>query len=212
MNGHVVSDSAQYIFHLLVFYCQHQYRVTRDTDHSFFALVNLGALCGKHDLEKNLDSTITEYVKSFFKDITKTFEMIEEPLFSKALGASGVPLNYAIRTYLSPSDGADNPGTNHTSNDANMIARVLLLLELGVGDEEMGPFHDIFQVYQKKVYDILFTIFSANEAWVYLETSCKEKRGPKLLLALYVHYLVPNMVDHLSVSLTCMLQNLDYHG
>ena len=62
-------------------------------------------------------------------------------------------------------------------------------LELGVGDEEMGPFHYIFQVDQKKVYDILFTIFSATGDWVYLKTSFKDKRGRKLFLALYVHYL-----------------------
>ena len=56
-----------------------------------------------------------------------------------------------------------------------MIARAPILLELGVIDEEMGPFHDIFQVDQKKFYNILFTIFSATEAWVYSKTSCKEK-------------------------------------
>ena len=54
-----------------------------------------------------------------------------------------------------------------------MIACAPFWLELGVGDEEMGPFHDIFQVDQKKVYDILFTIFSATEAWVYSKTSLK---------------------------------------
>ena len=76
----------------------------------------------------------------------------------------------------------------------------------------MGPFRDIFQVDQKKFYDILFTIFSATEAWVYSETICKEKRGRTLFLALYVHYLGPYKVDHFSASLTCTHQNLDYHG
>ena len=76
----------------------------------------------------------------------------------------------------------------------------------------MGPLHDIFQVNQKKVYDILFTIFSATEDWVYSKTSCKEKWGRKIFLALYAHYLGPNKVDHLSASLTRTLQNLDYHG
>ena len=93
-----------------------------------------------------------------------------------------------------------------------MISRAPILLELGVGDEEMGPFHDIFQVDQKKVYDILFTVFSATEAWVYSKTSRKEKLGRKLFLDLYAHYLEPNNVDHLCASLTRTLQNLDYHG
>ena len=93
-----------------------------------------------------------------------------------------------------------------------MIAHLPLFLELGMGYEEMGPFHYIFQVNQKKVYDILFTIFSATEAWVYSKTSRKEKQGRKLFLALYAHYLGPNKVDHLSASLTCTLKNLDYHG
>ena len=110
-------------------------------------------------------------------------------MLSKAGGASGVPLNYVIRTSLYPYDGADNPRSNYTSKDAEMIARAQILLELGVEDEEMGPFHDIFQVNQKKVYDILFTIFSATGDWVYLKTSFKDKRGRKLFLALYVHYL-----------------------
>ena len=76
----------------------------------------------------------------------------------------------------------------------------------------MGPLHGIFQVKQKKVYAILFTIFSATEAWVYLKTSRKEKRTRKIFLALYAHYLWPNKVDLLSASLTCTLQNIDYHG
>ena len=40
---------------------------------------------------------ITEYVKPFFEDITKTFKMIKE-LLSKARGDSRAPLNYVIRT------------------------------------------------------------------------------------------------------------------
>ena len=51
----------------------------------------------------------------------------------------------------------------------------------------MGPSHDIFQVDQNKVYDILFTIFAATEAWVYSKTGRKGKRGSKLFLALYAH-------------------------
>ena len=73
----------------------------------------------------------------------------------------------------------------------------------------MGLFHDIFQVKQKKVYNILFSIFSATEYWVYSKTSRKEKQGPKLFLALYEHYLGPNKFDHLSAPLTRTLQNLD---
>ena len=92
-----------------------------------------------------------------------------------------------------------------------MIARAPTLAARGVGGEEIGPFHDIFQVDQKKVYDILFTIFSAIEVWVYLKNSRKEKRGRKLFLALYAHYLGPKNVDDMSESLTCTLQNLDYH-
>ena len=99
MNGHVVSESAENIFHLLVYYCQHQDLVTQDTDHSIVTLVNIRALRGQHELEKDWDSTITEYVKPVFKDMTKTFKMIEE-LLSKARGDSGFPLNYVIRTYF----------------------------------------------------------------------------------------------------------------
>ena len=109
--------------------------------------------------------TITEYVKPVFKDMTKTFDMLEE-LISNSRGASEVPLNCVIRNCLSPADGVENPGYNYTSKDAKMIAHAPISLELGVGDEEMGPFHEIFQVNQKKVYDILFPIFRATEAWV----------------------------------------------
>ena len=102
------------------------------------------------------------------KDTPKTFEIIEE-----ARGASGVPLNYVIRNGLSPADVADDPGSNYTSKDAEMIDHVPIVLELGVGDEGMGSFHDILQVNQKKVYYILFTIFSATKAWLYSKTSSK---------------------------------------
>ena len=76
----------------------------------------------------------------------------------------------------------------------------------------MVQFHDIFHGNQKKVYDILFTIFRAAEYWGYFKTSRKYKQGRKLLLALYEHYLGPNKVDHCSASLTRTLQNLNYHG
>ena len=32
-DGHVKYDPAENLFHILVYYCQHQDRVTRDTDH-----------------------------------------------------------------------------------------------------------------------------------------------------------------------------------
>ena len=92
-----------------------------------------------------------------------------------------------------------------------MIDGAPIFMELGVGDEEIWMFHDIFHVNQKKVYDILFTIFSATEVWVYSKTSRKDKRGRKLFLTLYAHYLGPNKVDHLSTPLTFTLQNIDYH-
>ena len=44
------------------------------------------------------------------------------------------------------------------------------------------------------------------------KTSCKEKRGRKLFLDFYAHYLGPNKVNHLFASLTHTLQNVDYHG
>ena len=59
-NGHVVSKSAENIFQLLVYYFQHQDRVTRDTDHSLVTLENLRALRGKRDIKKDWDLTIME--------------------------------------------------------------------------------------------------------------------------------------------------------
>ena len=157
-DGNVVSKTAENIFHLLVYYYQHQDRVTQETDHYLATLVNLCALFGKRELDKDWDSMITEYAKPVFKDMPKTFEMIEK-LISKAMGDSGVPLNYVIRTDLYPADGADYTGTNYTSKDAEMIACAPIFLETCVRDEKMGPFHEIFQADHKKVYDILFTIF-----------------------------------------------------
>ena len=75
-----------------------------------------------------------EYVKTVFKDTPKTFKTIEE-ILGKARGASGVPLNYAISNGLSPADESDNPGSNYTSKDAEIIAREPFVLELGVGHE-----------------------------------------------------------------------------
>ena len=78
--------------------------------------MNLRSFCGQHELEKDWDLTIMEYVKLVFKDMPKTFEIIEE-LISKARRDSRVPLNYVICTDLSPADGADDPGTNYNSKD-----------------------------------------------------------------------------------------------
>ena len=52
-NEYVVFESAENLFLLLVYYCQHQYRVTRDTDHYLVTLVNLRALCEKLDIKKD---------------------------------------------------------------------------------------------------------------------------------------------------------------
>ena len=79
-NGHVVSESDENLFHLLVYYCQHQDDVKRDTDQSLVTLMNIHGLRGqreKHELEKARDSTITEYVKTVFKYMPKTFNMIK---------------------------------------------------------------------------------------------------------------------------------------
>ena len=70
----------------------------------------------------------------------KISEMIKE-LLIKARGASGYPLNYIIRTDFYPDDKSDDPGTNYTSKEAEMIACAPILLELGVVYEEMGKFH-----------------------------------------------------------------------
>ena len=120
-NRHVVSDPAENLFHLLVYHCQHQDRVTRDTDHYIVTLVNVRVIHEQRELKKDWDSTITEYFKPVFKDIPNTFEMIKE-LLIKSRGAYGVPFNCVIMTDLSPSDGADDPGTNYTSKDAKIIA------------------------------------------------------------------------------------------
>ena len=98
---HVVSKPDENIFYLLVYYFQHQDRVTWDTKHSLVTLVNLCAICGQRELVKDWDSTITKYIKPILKDMPKTFKMIEK-LLSKARGVSGVPFNYVIRNYLSP--------------------------------------------------------------------------------------------------------------
>ena len=45
-DRHVVSNPAENIFHLLLYYYQHQERVTRDTDHFLVTLVNLRAFMG----------------------------------------------------------------------------------------------------------------------------------------------------------------------
>ena len=117
-----------------MYYCQHQDHVTWDTDNYLVTLVNLRALRGHRDLKKDWYSTITEYVKPVFKDMLKTFEMIEE-LLSNARGDSGVSLNYVIRTEFSPTEGADDTGTNYTSKGAEMIACAPVVLKLGVLDE-----------------------------------------------------------------------------
>ena len=185
MNGHVVSESTENIFLLLVYYGQHQDRVTQDIENSIDNLVNLCALCGQRELKKDWYSTITEYVKPVFKDIHKTLEMIKEML-SKARGDSVIPLNCVIMTDLYHVDRADYPGTKYTSKDTEMIACATILMELSVVDEEMGLLHDILQVGQKKVYDILFTILRATEAWVYYKISCRVS-----------HCLTKHFFDHL---------------
>ena len=99
-NGHAVSESAENILSLLVYYCQHQERVTWDTDHSLVTLMNIHALRGQRELEKYWNSMITEYVKPVLKYNPKTFKMTEEML-STSRGSYGVPFNYVIRTDFS---------------------------------------------------------------------------------------------------------------
>ena len=96
--------------------------------------MSIRALYGQRELKNDWDLTITEYVKPVLKYNPKKFKMTEEML-SKSRGSYGVPLNYVIRTFLSPDDIAGNPGTNYTSKDTEMIARTPILLELGVVDD-----------------------------------------------------------------------------
>ena len=65
-DRHVVSETAENLFHILVYYCQYKDRITQDTDHFLVTLVNLRALFGQCELEKYWDLMITEYVKPVF--------------------------------------------------------------------------------------------------------------------------------------------------
>ena len=53
MDGHVVSDPAENLFHLLVYYCKHQDCVTQENYHSLVTLENIHALRGQRELEKD---------------------------------------------------------------------------------------------------------------------------------------------------------------
>ena len=55
MNRHAVSESSENIFHLLVYYCQHQKRVTRVTEHYLATLENIRALREQREIKKDWD-------------------------------------------------------------------------------------------------------------------------------------------------------------
>ena len=73
------------------------------------------------------------------KDFTEAYDQFIEDLHC-VRGSEGVPLDYLARKVLIPIDWADDPSTNYTTPDDEMVARVRIIQE----DLEMGDSSDYF--------------------------------------------------------------------
>ena len=58
-------------------------------------------------------------------------------MIDKARGDLGVSLNYVICTNFPHAVGAEDPDTNYTSKESEIITRAPILAARGVGDEEI---------------------------------------------------------------------------
>ena len=214
-DGHVVSFTAQTLFHSLVYYVQHRRRTSRPIDVGVIDKTTVRALRFQQDMEKNWpsDTTTVDDVKVNFKNMPKTMELVMD-VIRKKRGVTGARLDYVLRKELRPKTSASDPSTNYATIDEEVVARHPIVTSGAPADdsvaEAQGPFDQHFVVDSQAVYDILFSIFGNTEAWTYSKDFRKGKWGRKLWMKLQSHYLGANMIDHMAAGMEATLRALTY--
>ena len=84
-DGHVVSFTAQTLFHSLVYYVQHRRRTSRPIDIGVIDKTAVRALRFQHEMEKSWpsDTTTVDDVKVNFKNMPKTMELVMDVIRKK---------------------------------------------------------------------------------------------------------------------------------
>ena len=203
---------------------RHQIRVSRPED---FGNIT-AAICRKLEKQKKKEDTWNkdsnnkideaEMPKVNFNDIPKTFEELDE-LLHRTRGPSGGFLSYVVRKTLIPPAEDDDPSTNYTTTDAEMIARAPIIdldewdEDAAVEDlEESGPFHESFQEDMVPVWYALYAMFHKNRVWIHAKATNADKNGRKCYWILHRQLLGKNHVDTMATKAETTLKNLTYEG
>lgn len=211
--GTKVSARAEDNLKLAVYYVKHQDRVSRNVNVGSITLAAVRKLVKQRETENSHTDPDTPAIDS--KDWPKTIEAVEEYL-RQFRGINGVPLSYVVRKDLIPTTAANDPSTNYSTLDEEMIARAPILEAGAAGTlddlEKNGPFVDTYMTDRTTAWDKLAVLFQNHASWTYAKPARRTRNGRLGFYGVFNHYLGPNNVDHMASKAERRLRDTAYHG
>ena len=167
---------------------------------------NVRALRTLKDWEEDHDDVETPEINP--KDWPRTMESIEEWLRG-CLGVTKIPLAYVIRDTIDPPDAGDDPVTNYTSKQDELIARAPIRTVAANGTV---TYNAIYLSDRTKVWELMSELTRGKDCWTYVQPAQRSRDGRMAFHGLKGHYLGANNVDNMSSQAEKKLQSTTYTG
>jgi len=165
-----------------------------------------------YETEKNYENKLSK-PKVDLRDMTKTFEDVDEYLRACRGDKSKIPLSYVIRKEEAVTASADDPPTNYDSIEDEMEARAPHYLLQGNGQpHDPVQYHRYYREDNKQVYDLLVDVFEDTPTLTYLKPFSRTKNGRAAYMAAYEKCLGPAAIDVLATAASKALETASYKG
>ena len=205
-NGHQVSNAAESNLKLAAYYLRHRARMSRTVTIAGITLALVRSMrtikVGEEAYEEPTESPKVDH-----KDWPKTMEGIRSWLFMHR-GVDGAPLSYCIRADAIVIDEADDPEGTYTT----VLEQIVSRCPIYVGNNDANGHTPNYIQDNTKVWDLMFSIFNQDEAWVYIKAFRRTRNGRGAYEALWNHYLGPNNVENMANTAESKLESLTYYG
>jgi hypothetical protein len=209
-NGCQVAWQTEKTLKRLVYWLQHRDRISRPTTPTDVTHAGVLSAALQHLMDTEKDHVNpTEPTKLDMTDWPRVFEILDDSL-SLITGYTGVPLSYLIRSDRRAPLDADDPGTNYSTLEAEMVARAPHFV--------LNPTNDgillvpAFSTDNEALAVILTSLFQDSKHWVHFKDQCKKRDGRAAYLHARGHFLGTDMVNQQAQEAELRLQSLKYTG
>ena len=207
-GGEVVALRAENNLKLMCFYIRYMKYTSRPLVVTDLTLTNVRGLRPHKVWQEECEAPEQKEMEFSHKtNWPMTIEAMEEHLKS-VLGEAGIPLAYVIRPTVDPSPAAEDPATNYTTKQEELIARAPHTEEVEGNAVKTAWYNSD----NEAVWEIMATWTRNTECWTYVRPAQKNRDGRMAFLNLKEHYLGPNNVDTQSSAAERTLQTTTYHG